>query len=335
MVHTIIGALMSPTGEGVALGTELGAVLASMAAARHSCALVVHEGRPVGIITERDVVRLAASGSDLSGLVVEDVMSAPVICVRACDNARAAMVRARELRIRHLAVVDRRGRLIGIVSSSDLLRGAFNSLELQAEALEGAVQHRTQQLEALNHSLELLTLEDQLTGVGNRRAMDRALECLHAGALRYESSFSVVLVDIDFFKRFNDHYGHPEADTVLQRVVARLAAGCRRSDTVYRYGGEEFLLLLPNTDAEGAQILSERLVTSVEEEQIPHARSSHDVVTISAGVASFNVARDAARRQDVIERADQALYRAKGGGRNRSCVDLDRVEAPALAAVGT
>jgi diguanylate cyclase (GGDEF)-like protein len=168
--------------------------------------------------------------------------------------------------------------------------------------------------------LESLAHIDGLTGISNRRRFDEALELEWKRAQRNQTPLSLVLMDIDFFKYYNDNYGHGMGDICLKQVATALFAGITRpADLLARYGGEEFIALLPNTDIEGARMIAERLRGNVEALQLTHVYSDVAAfVTISAGLASLSPeAQDTA--QNLLNQADQMLYRAKEAGRNRVC----------------
>ncbi|NOY62013.1 MAG: diguanylate cyclase [Gammaproteobacteria bacterium] len=177
------------------------------------------------------------------------------------------------------------------------------------------------ELEQKNAELYRLSSQDGLTGIGNRRRFDEFLESEWRRAIRESSPLSLILIDIDHFKPFNDNYGHQSGDECLQRVAQALARGVRRpSDLVARYGGEEFAVILPNTATEGAQKLAEALRVEVEALAVSHEHSSTaDCVTISMGVAS-TIPLTGMAAPELTKMADQALYRAKEAGRNRFCV---------------
>ena len=161
---------------------------------------------------------------------------------------------------------------------------------------------------------------DGLTGVHNRRWFDERLAAEWGRALRDRSALSVVMIDVDFFKRFNDRYGHQAGDDCLRRVGATLKAGVQRpSDLVARYGGEEFVCLLPDTPLAGALVLARQLGQQVHELQIAHGDSAAaPVVSISLGVCSKP--EDAVGTADALLReADGQLYLAKSSGRHRAC----------------
>jgi diguanylate cyclase (GGDEF)-like protein len=168
--------------------------------------------------------------------------------------------------------------------------------------------------------LEELSLVDGLTGIFNRRYFDEHFEEEKNRALRREEPLSVIMMDIDNFKAYNDNYGHGAGDECLQQVARALRSNLSRSgDFVARYGGEEFVALLPGMGGTGVMTVAERLRHGVESLKISHAYSpTAKVVTISLGVASSEAGASEEDRSQLLKRADQALYRSKREGRNRS-----------------
>jgi len=146
---------------------------------------------------------------------------------------------------------------------------------------------------------------DPLTGLSNRRALDDSLESLFAMKDRYELTFSLCILDVDHFKKINDEYGHLEGDRVLQEVASLIDNCVRETDVVTRYGGEEFVILMPSTDLKGALVFAQRVRQAVAEKL---------KVTVSGGVAQASASDEP---QTLLARADAALYRAKSQGRNR------------------
>lgn len=167
-----------------------------------------------------------------------------------------------------------------------------------------------------NRKLDALSHLDPLTGVANRRELDELLGRLCPRAAK--EPFGIVMIDIDYFKNYNDHYGHAAGDDCIRRVAAIMQATMRLSgDRVVRYGGEEFMALLPRTNARDCLEVAERLRQAVSDLAIPHERSLiSKVVTISAGVHWVSSAQTP---KAVTAEVDAALYRAKGDGRNRVC----------------
>ncbi len=175
-------------------------------------------------------------------------------------------------------------------------------------------------LEEANNRLEQLSVEDELTGLANRRKFDRTLTSEWALLKRNDMPISLIMIDIDHFKEFNDTYGHPEGDEVLVKVGSLLQDVAKReSDTLARYGGEEFAVILPNTPQEEARELTENIRQHIEDEQIKNKASpTSDHITISAGVCTLEQLRENNHQpDDLVKQADEALYRAKEKGRNR------------------
>ena len=176
-----------------------------------------------------------------------------------------------------------------------------------------------QQLEDTIFVLKRLSSEDELTGIPNRRGFENYLEQEWKRAMRYEVPVSLILVDIDFFKAYNDTYGHQSGDQCLKKVASVLNDTLHRpADFAARYGGEEFVIILPNTDLKGGEFIAEKLREGVEAMGIVHSSSqASDHVTISLGVATA-VPSQGFLPSDLVSAADQVLYRAKQEGRNRS-----------------
>jgi two-component system chemotaxis response regulator CheY len=176
-----------------------------------------------------------------------------------------------------------------------------------------------EQLERANLELLELSLTDQLTSLGNRRRMDEDLDRVHARARRLGRTYGIAIFDIDYFKRYNDHYGHVAGDGALRDVASCIELIVRAGECAYRYGGEEFLVLMPDCGlGDVVSTAADRIRQSVVHAAIPHeARPSEPhVVTVSGGVSCW-VPGSQLSAQEVVEEADQALYEAKTTGRNR------------------
>ncbi len=184
-----------------------------------------------------------------------------------------------------------------------------------------ALRETQAKLEKSNAELKKLSCLDGLTGIANRRRLDEFLrmECLRS--VRDDTPLSLILIDIDFFKPYNDHYGHLAGDECLRRVARGLDEAVQRaSDLIARYGGEEFAVILPNTGLNGAKRIASELCEKIRSLAVPHEYSqAADIVTISLGVVS-RVACENLSPADLINLADAALYEAKESGRNRYIV---------------
>ena len=215
---------------------------------------------------------------------------------------------------------------------SEAMRNMTNALLARKQQLadvnanlEQMVADRTEQLRESNRLLVQKATElaqqarhDALTGLHNRMAANEQLQEEHLRYGRTGAPYAVLLLDADHFKRVNDTFGHDAGDRVLRHIADTLLNSARATDFVARFGGEEFLLLLPETDASGAAVLAEKIRAAVEQSQAPDVGR----ITISIGLATADAAD--AQPEAAVKRADLALYRAKAGGRNR-------VEAEATA----
>lgn len=191
-----------------------------------------------------------------------------------------------------------------------------------ARRLEEQINERTRSLELANRKLAELSRTDGLTDVPNRRHFDAVMASEWARAKRNDSSLALLMLDVDFFKAYNDHYGHLAGDQCLRDIASVLKERVRRpGDTLARYGGEEFAIILADTDANGSQTLAQGLCESVSERGIVHECSSWGVVTISVGVGIQSENRYETPSA-WIRGADAALYCAKTSGRNRVEIDL-------------
>lgn len=161
--------------------------------------------------------------------------------------------------------------------------------------------------------------KDALTGLYNRAYLNHVFPLHYAQCQRQGAPLTLLLLDIDWFKRYNDHYGHVQGDDCIVAVAEAIVSQTRRPlDMVFRYGGEEFLCLLPNTDSKGAKIIAQHILAKVRMLEIPHQQSKFAMVTASVGAFTCH-SKEAQELTELVELADQALYRAKANGRNQFC----------------
>ena len=198
---------------------------------------------------------------------------------------------------------------------SDIKRAQHEVLETQRQVLEAnaALQERTRQLEAANALLERLSNFDSLTGIPNRRYFERFYGLEWRRAAREAKWITLIMIDVDFFKAYNDHHGHLAGDACLKLISQTLDQVVNRaSDVVCRYGGEEFVVVLSGTDLDGAREVAERMCQRIRSLPSPHGGP----VTVSMGIAS-EIPQASANPEELLMRSDQALYQAKANGRNR------------------
>lgn len=171
-------------------------------------------------------------------------------------------------------------------------------------------------LEGMNYDLMAISLRDPLTSLGNRRALEDDLEILEGRTTRYGHRYCLALLDIDHFKSYNDTYGHQAGDKALRAVATLIRDHARGGDSVYRYGGEEFLCVFPEQSLASAAAAVERMRMGLLRLAIEHEGTTSGALTLSAGLAMLDP-KYPRTSSEVIKEADQALYRAKEGGRNR------------------
>ncbi|MEW6715432.1 MAG: diguanylate cyclase [Nitrospirota bacterium] len=196
------------------------------------------------------------------------------------------------------------------------ISGEMNNVEMILLAIEDITERKKAE-EQLKHFASM----DGLTGIANRRHFDNTLDLEWRRAMRSAKPLSLIIIDVDYFKNYNDAYGHPAGDSCLQKIAHTISDSLRRAGNfAARYGGEEFVLILPDTDAEGAYLFAESLREKVENLDIEHKNSIVGRnVTVSMGVSTM-IPNKEYTQNDLISMADKALYKAKQGGRNRVVV---------------
>jgi two-component system, cell cycle response regulator len=215
---------------------------------------------------------------------------------------------------------DVESRVLGLrIGADDYLAKPFDERELLAR-VDNLLRMKRAHDEVLSSKrrLEQLAVRDELTGLYNYRYMQTRLHEEWKRAERYRYPLACAMIDIDFFKKVNDSFGHDVGDIVLREVGQRIAQAVREVDVVARYGGEEFLLILPNTHFAGALTVADRVWRSVGQRPIPAHDKQHQI-TVSVGVSLFP-GRDVTTKESLLKSADEALYRAKHEGRDRICV---------------
>ncbi|MDP2805669.1 MAG: diguanylate cyclase [Gallionellaceae bacterium] len=271
--------------------------------------LIAENGKLAGIVTAIDVIKMIRDGVDMS-LPIRNYMTQPVRTITQRATIKAAIEHLKENHFKRAIVVDDHNDVIGRITQRELIGITYGRwaelMKLHAHELGELVQV----LESKNQKLQQESLTDPLTGAGNRRLLNQAIEAEIGRFYRHEmTAFSVLLLDIDFFKKINDAFGHPVGDEVLKTLSSRTKRLLRTSDVFARWGGEEFAILLPTADLKAASILAERIRAEIADNLI----SEHQV-TVSIGVAEYQRGES---QEGLLERVDIALYEAKNSGRNK------------------
>jgi diguanylate cyclase (GGDEF)-like protein len=210
------------------------------------------------------------------------------------------------------------GEIIGCISLSSDQPNAFDAQDLQFfSVIEYQMAATLKHFQRFS-SVKNIAIYDTLTGLFNRRYLEERLKIEVQNAFSNGVPISLVMVDIDHFKKVNDTFGHPDGDLVLQEIASLLKRSVRKKDTVARFGGEEFLLILPEADIEASSMIAERIRLSVENTLFDVGKAQLNL-SVSIGISNYPIHR-ARSDKELIRMTDQALYEAKRGGRNRVCV---------------
>ncbi|GAB4342726.1 MAG: hypothetical protein Fur0042_05170 [Cyanophyceae cyanobacterium] len=294
---------------------------------RVSCLVVVDDlsQRPVGIVTERDMVRLRSLDLNFEVITVRTAMSQPIITASPSDSLWAIHQQMQDHKVRRLPLVKSNGALAGLVTQTQMLE-LLNPSEIYQvmRQMQATIDRQTADLKQLNRTLKATNEElrrlvsiDELTQIHNRRSLNHHLEKEWRRALREQLPIAFILCDVDEFKAYNDTYGHGGGDECLLQVAQTLKRGVTRShDLVARYGGEEFAILLPETDLVGAKRVARSLLTAINTLALPHG-GSHVAphLTISLGVVAVPQAQHTTL-DAMLSEADRLLYCSKARGRN-------------------
>jgi diguanylate cyclase (GGDEF)-like protein len=267
-------------------------------------------------------------------VVISDWMMPGMDGVELCHRVRMMADAPYTYFIFLTALTDKDHCLAGLeAGADDYLSKPLNQFDLKTRllvaqrvtSLHRQLAAQKSELERLNGLLFEQAHRDPLTHLRNRLQMEEDLAALQDGIARYKHSCCLALCDIDFFKSFNDHYGHLAGDDVLCAVAQAITQNVRACDSVYRYGGEEFLIVLPEQSLASSAVAVARMLQAVENLAIPHCtRKPEGVITMSAGIAALSPS-NSKTIEDVLKEADRALYQAKESGRNR--LEVSTVES--------
>ncbi len=284
-------------------------VFDQMKAQAQSAAIVFDQKKAVGILTQKDVIKLLGRSADLRSPVGE-FMSTPLISIPDSLTIKEGLSYCREHKIKRIVVHSFDGGIMGIISQKDLVATAYNRWARLIKDHQRELKELNRILEERTETLEKLASTDALTGLFNRHMFSELFKRELAQSRRYKTPLSLVLLDVDHFKKVNDTHGHLVGDGVLKQIAALMRESVRIADITARWGGEEFAVMLPHTTVEGAHITAEKIRSAIEAAHF----ESVGAVTASFGIAQLE---ENESQEPFFDRADKALYRAKVAGRNR------------------
>jgi diguanylate cyclase (GGDEF)-like protein len=290
-------------------------ILSEMVRESFDNVIVVDDATPLGILTTKDIMRLIVEKRDLD-LPVCEYMSSPVETVNKNISIKGALEFLKSKKYKRIVATDDAGKISGIVSQKELISLTYSRWAMLMKEHEAELNEINTLLQNQNKEFETMASMDSLTGLFNRYKFSELFVSTYKTMMQRDSKMSLILLDIDFFKKVNDTYGHNHGDKVLLRVAQTLQQTIRNIDIVCRWGGEEFVVLLPTASIDNAIAIAEKIRTNIENLEIEPVGK----ITISCGVAkvqSFDNMKSA------IEKADKALYLAKESGRNRVKSELD------------
>lgn len=270
--------------------------------------VIVENLKPIGILTTKDIVRLIQSDVDFT-LSVEHYMSHPVETILKDTTIKEALLFLQKKKYKRAIVVNENGELSGIISQKELISLTYSRWLLLMKEYQAELREINTLLEDQNKEFEQKASTDLLTGLYNRYKFSELYLISYQTMVQRNGAMSLILLDIDFFKKVNDQHGHNSGDRVLVQVAHALLKNLRNIDIVCRWGGEEFIVLLPTATLENARVLAEKIRCYIHE--MPLDTVGH--ISVSLGVAEVHPLES---MESVIERADKALYLAKRCGRN-------------------
>ncbi len=275
----------------------------------HDATMIVEERKPLGIITAKDMLHLLKQHKDLS-LPVKHYMTTPVITLPHDTSLKEALAFMQDKHFKRIVTVDEEGHLVGIITQKELISMAYTRWVKMMEAYQSELRQINERLEKKSRRYEKSAQTDPLTGLYNRMKFLELFVAEYNIMVQRDNHLSLLVIDIDHFKAVNDSWGHNVGDEVLVEVSEVLTKTLRSVDIVCRWGGEEFVALLPAASIDEAYRSAERIRQNIKKHTFKNNKVS---VTVSIGVTEIREKDDL---RSVIERADKALYKAKKAGRD-------------------
>ncbi len=277
--------------------------------------IVVEDLKPIGILTTKDVMRLIKEQSNLR-ISIENYMSSPVETINKSASIKDALNFIKEKKYKRAIVVNNREKLVGVISQKELISLTYSGWAMLMKEYHAELNEINSVLQSQNKEFETMASTDSLTGLYNRHKFAQLYLNAYNSMVQRHNSMSLIMLDLDFFKRINDRYGHNQGDKALIQLSHILLKTLRNIDIVCRWGGEEFIALLPTADLGQAILLAGKLQKQIQEQEIDIIGK----ITASFGVAQI---REGESMENAVVRADRALYLAKESGRNCVRSELD------------
>jgi len=288
-------------------------LLNDMVSSKFDNVVIVENMKPIGILTTKDVMNLIKNKDNLE-LAVSNHMSFPVDTIDKNSSIKVALDFLKEKHYKRVVVIDENGDLSGIITQKELISLTYSRWATLMKEYQEELSEINSKLEDKNKKYEVLASTDSLTGLYNRYKFSELYVSSYKTMIQRDNNMSLILLDIDFFKKINDKYGHNAGDKVLVQVAHALLRTLRNIDIICRWGGEEFLVLLPTASLQNASMLAEKLRFNIEILEIDDVSQ----ITVSLGVSQVVEGEE---MKAVVDRADKALYLAKNSGRN--CVKTE------------
>lgn len=290
-------------------------LIKDMAASSFDNAVVVQNLKPIGIITTKDIMGLIKNKKNLE-LPISEYMIAPVDTINKKASIKDALSFINKKHYKRAIVVNDDGTIDGIITQKDIISLTYARWTTTMKKYHDELTSKNFKLENQNKEYKVKASRDSLTGLYNRYKFAELYNSSYQSMIQRENDMSLVLLDIDFFKKVNDTFGHNIGDQVLVQVANSLLKTLRNIDIVCRWGGEEFIVLLPTADLSTATKIAQKIRVNIQELDIEVAKQ----ISVSLGVAHINK-NDSIL--EAVERADKALYLAKESGRNCVKTELD------------
>jgi diguanylate cyclase (GGDEF)-like protein len=289
-------------------------VLKEMADGDFDSVIVIENNKPVGIITTKDIMNLLKTTADLE-LEVGEYMTSPIETLNEHSTIKDAIAFMKRKHFKRIVVTDENEEIIALILQRELISLSYNKWAMLMKEYSDELSQINDLLEKKSKKYEQMASTDQLTGLYNRYKFTEVFISAYQTMVQRDNDLSLIIIDIDHFKKINDTYGHNVGDSVLVTVADILIDHLRNVDVICRWGGEEFAILLPTASVQNATTLAEKIRIAISQYNMGNDFN----VTASFGITKVN---QGDKLESVIKRADDALYEAKNLGRNQTQVKL-------------